>query len=100
VQKLDVVARPIAPLAPTPIQIRQADPHGFFLQAGSFADLANANRLRDKLRAAGQVSIVAAKVNGADHYRVMVGPWTSRDDAEAAQNRLSLAGTDTIVVAK
>ncbi|MDP3493104.1 MAG: septal ring lytic transglycosylase RlpA family protein [Hyphomonadaceae bacterium] len=101
VQKLAVRAEAIAPVAVQPAPaVRQADARGFFLQAGSFADLGNANLLRDQLRANGPVSIAAAQVNGTEFYRVMVGPWASRADAEQAQTRLSAAGTKALVVAK
>jgi rare lipoprotein A len=95
-QKRDVAVQPVAPLA-RPVQQQQ---RGFFLQAGSFADLGNANALRDRLRPMGPVSIAAVTVNGTEFYRVMVGPWATRDQAEEAQNRFNNAGTKTLVVAK
>lgn len=103
--KLVVRSETIAPVAvkaaPAPAPAaRQADARGFFLQAGAFADLGNANLLRDQLRANGPVSITAAQVNGTEFYRVMVGPWASRADAELAQTRLQAAGTKSLVVAK
>lgn len=101
---LDVVGKPLAPLArpqaPAPAARPVHEQTGFFLQAGSFADLANANALRDQLRASGPVSILAVTVNGSDYYRVMLGPWSTRDAAEDAQNRLTNAGTKTLVVAR
>lgn len=103
VQQLRAVAEPIAPVAVKPapaLAVRAADQQGFFLQAGSFADLGNANVLRDKLRAAAPVSIAAVTVNGTEFYRVMAGPWASRAEAEQAQGRLADAGTKTLVVAK
>lgn len=100
-QKLAVRAEPLAPLAVQPVpDVRTVQARGFFLQAGSFADLGNANALRNQLRSAGPVSIAAVQVNGTEFYRVMVGPWASRDQAEQAQARLSAAGTKALVVAK
>ncbi len=102
--KRDVVATPLAPLAraaaPAPAVAPVRPEKGFFLQAGSFADLANANALRDQLRASAPVSIVAVTVNGSDYYRVMVGPWATRSAAEDAQNRFNSAGMKSLVVAK
>ena len=99
--KLVVRSEVIAPVAVKAAPaVRQADARGFFLQAGAFADLGNANLLRDQLRANGPVSITAARVNGTEFYRVMVGPWASRADAEQAQMRLQAAGTKALVVAK
>lgn len=100
VQKLSVSVQPIAPIAvrqPAPIVQPQAQTRGYFLQAGSFGDLGNANALRDKLRGSAPVSITAAQVNGSEFYRVMVGPWATRAEAEAAQASL---GQKSIVVAK
>lgn len=100
-QKLAVRAEPIAAVAANPAPVvRAAEARGFFLQAGSFADLGNANALRNQLRSAGTVSIAAVQVNGTEFYRVMVGPWASRDQAEQAQARLSAVGTKALVVAK
>ena len=100
-QKLAVRAEPIAAVAvqPAPV-VRAVEARGFFLQAGSFADLGNANVLRDQLRSSGPVSIAAVQVNGTEFYRVMVGPWGSRDQAEQAQARISAVGTKALVVAK
>ncbi len=95
---------PVAYVAPAPRQFEAARPieakAGFFLQAGSFADLGNANLLRDQLRANGPVSINSVQVNGSEFYRVMVGPWATRADADQAQARLAAAGTKALVVAK
>ena len=100
VQKMTIRVEPIAAVQPALVVRPVVAAKGFFLQAGSFADLGNANKLRDQLRSAGPVSIAAAQVNGTEFYRVMVGPWASRDDAELAQGRLSAAGTRALVVAK
>jgi rare lipoprotein A len=77
--KPDIASMPLSPVAAPAAKL--AAPLGgslpqqrYFLQAGSFADLANANALRDRLRADGPASIVAVSVNGSDYYRVMIGP--------------------------
>ncbi|RYG28634.1 MAG: SPOR domain-containing protein, partial [Burkholderiales bacterium] len=79
---------------------RPTEAKGFFLQAGSFADLGNANLLRDQLRANGPVSIASVQVNGSEFYRVMVGPWATREEAGQAQARLTAVGTKALIVAK
>ena len=95
---------PVAYVAPAPRQLETVRPMeaktGFFLQAGSFADLGNANLLRDQLRTNGPVSIASVQVNGSEFYRVMVGPWATRAEADQAQARLVSAGMKTLVVAK
>ena len=101
----DIVSRqlpPVAAPAPVPAAIQQpVQPSGeaFFLQAGSFADLGNANKLRDRLRPVGVTTIKAAVVNGTEYYRVMLGPWSSRDAAERVRQDLGASGVQTIVVA-
>lgn len=89
-----VTAKPLAPLPPS------AEQRGYFLQAGSYADLGNAHAVMNKLRAIGPVSVVEAEVGDSTYYRVMVGPWASRPEAEQAQGRLIEAGTKAFVVAK
>ena len=103
-----IVSRPLAPVAaplpPAPAPLvpavdSQASGEAFFLQAGSFADLGNANKLRDSLRPLGTTSIKAAIVNGSEFYRVMLGPWSSREEADRALHSLSGSGVKAIVVA-
>lgn len=101
-----VGGQPLALLVTAPVRMAVAQPaqvsaqRGYFLQAGSFADLGNAHALRDKLRDLGQVSVVAADVKGTEFYRVMVGPWTSRSEADHAQSRIAGKGVKAIVIAR
>jgi rare lipoprotein A len=89
-----------APIVRQPVAARPAmDARGFYLQAGSFSDLSNAHALRDRLKAVGPVEVTSAQVNGAEFYRVMVGPWSSRADAERMQGRLIEQGQNAMVVA-
>ncbi|MBI1359573.1 MAG: septal ring lytic transglycosylase RlpA family protein [Alphaproteobacteria bacterium] len=85
--------REVAPAA-TPVAAA-----GFALQAGSFGDPANAEALKARLSALGPVSVVKANVNGRNYYRVVVGPWATRSQADDMQNRLMSAGYKAIVVA-
>jgi DedD protein len=82
-----------APLPPVPApgeKRSQPGPLGsWVVQAGSFSSEQNALRLRDKLREAGFVTQVEkARVGGKSHYRVRVGPFLERADAEKSQKRL------------
>ena len=72
----------------------------FYVQAGSFADLANAHALRKKLGADRPVSIESVAINGSEFYRVMVGPWTQREQAENARQGLSRSGAQGLVVSR
>lgn len=60
------------------------------LQAGSFSSERNALRLRDKLREAGFVTQVErVLVEGKTHFRVRVGPYLERAEAERDQKKLA-----------
>jgi cell division protein FtsN len=98
-QEFRVSTQPLPPIAP--VQARPAmNQRGYFLQAGSFVDLGNADALRARISGLGQVSVATANVRGTNYYRVMVGPWASRAEAEQAQGRFSESGQKTIVVAQ
>ncbi len=99
----------VEPLAPIALEASMTDAGdvganngsaGFYLQAGSFADLGNAHTLQAKVRAAGPAFVTTAQVNGSEYYRVMLGPWPSRADAERVQANLVQAGAKAIVVAR
>lgn len=64
----------------------------YFVQIGSFTDISNAQTLSNQVQASLPVSIVPARVNGADYFRVRVGPLANRNDAEQARQTLSYAG--------
>jgi rare lipoprotein A len=101
--------RPGAPLklvanaagaAAKPAAVASASASGFYLQAGAFADPANAAALRGKLAAYGRVDVVATEAGGRTLSRVMVGPFAARADAEAVQARMADAGAKSIVIAR
>jgi rare lipoprotein A len=99
-----LTSQPLAPIVqaqPVRSEAARADAgRGYFLQAGSFADLGNAHALRTRLSGFGPVSVVSVDVNGSEFYRVMVGPWASRPEAESAQGRLVDNGAKALIVAK
>jgi rare lipoprotein A len=70
----------------------------YFLQAGSFADLANAHKLKASLAPYGSVDVRSVMVGGSEYYRVMVGPWASREDAATVSDRMAAAGSKSIVI--
>jgi rare lipoprotein A len=72
-----------------------------FIQAGSFADIANAQRLNSALGRGLPVKIEEARVRGGDYFRVMIGPFQTRDEAEVQRRQLSQAGiTDGFVTTR
>lgn len=97
-QRVDVAMRSLPPIAAKPVAANPVS--GFYLQAGSFSDLGNAHAMRGRLAGQGPVVIETAQVNGAAFYRVMLGPWTSREDAEAARRNLDGPAAKAIVIAR
>jgi cell division protein FtsN len=73
---------------------------GYFVQVGAFSDPANAQRVRDAVAAAGPVVMdVRTTASGAELFRVRVGPWNSREEADAARQTLSSIGYGDSVIA-
>lgn len=84
-----------APPLPPPVAERQppAPPRlfsGFAVQAGVFADAQHAEELRAKLTLNGIPSTLEA--------RVQVGPFKTREEAEAARQKLKSLGIDGILL--
>ena len=65
---------------PKPLAREPKGPRQFVLQMGVFGDLDNARNLNEKLKQAGVPSRIEAKVQ--------VGPFKSREEAEAARKKL------------
>lgn len=90
---------PVAPAA-TPEQTNAAQASGIYVQVGAFKQQENAERLREKLeqnRLSENVPLQSWYNQGT--YRVRLGPYTSRQDAERAVARIRQAlGTSAIVI--
>lgn len=73
----------------------------YFVQIGAFSDIANANHARTGASAAGPVEVDIRRTQaGAELFRVRVGPWANRADAETARGTLRELGfADAIVAA-
>ena len=72
----------------------QSPPPALYVQAGAFADVHNAQRLLDRLQAAGLASaFVASPLQGKSHlYRVRLGPVGSVAQFDALAARLAALG--------
>jgi len=73
----------------------------YTLQLGSFTQLENARQLRDRLAESfGEVTI--SPVNGKEttYYRVHLGNFSSRTDAEQRARQISQAGYSVIIMEK
>lgn len=65
---------------------------GYAVQAGAFSSRATAERVASSLSAAGSANIRPMERGGATLYRVMVGPWSDQDAAQAARSRVAALG--------
>jgi rare lipoprotein A len=65
-----------------------------YVQAGAFSTRANAERLRGRLAAAGDVDISPIDRDGKRLYRVRCGPYDDVESADAALSRLSGLGSN------
>ena len=71
----------------------------YYVQLGSFSNIANAQNLNAKIAGAASVQIVPVRVNGADFFRVMAGPVGSAQDANLLRAYLANQGiADGIVI--
>ncbi len=83
------VPDPITTFAPAPVQAAIGN---VYIQAGSFADIGNAQRLTSALGRNLSVEIHEARVNSADYFRVMIGPFPTREQAEVYRAHLAQSG--------
>ncbi|MEM9376172.1 MAG: septal ring lytic transglycosylase RlpA family protein [Pseudomonadota bacterium] len=77
---------------PTVAATPSAQTGNVFIQAGSFADIANAQRLTVSLGRGYSVKIEEAHINGGDYFRVLIGPYQSASEADLYRQELSRAG--------
>jgi len=81
--------------APTPVA------GSYFVQVGAFSDVDNAHRAQTAVSSAGQASIDVRRTStGTELFRVRVGPFAGRDEAEAARRSVAALGySESVVVA-
>ena len=73
----DVIAKPIAPTEPV---VKAA---GYYVQAGAFKTEANSDLLQKKIQGLPLAeNVVVGKVYNGDLYRVRLGPYSSREEAD------------------
>lgn len=76
-----------------------ADPFDYFVQAGAFRTQSDADAQRAKLAMLGWESRVSEREqNGRTVFRVRVGPFAKRDDAEQLKEKLDGAGVESALV--
>jgi len=93
-----VAPSPVAPVYTAPVRVASmtvsapAAAGNVFIQAGAFADIANAQRLTSSLGGGLPVKIEEARVNGGDYFRVLIGPFPTMDMADRERSALSRSG--------
>ena len=87
------------PPAPPVAATKAAPVTKFFLQAGSFPKQADADRVRAQIILLGQsVSVESGTVKDATWYRVLVGPFSNREQLTVAQKQLAGAGFSNLLL--
>ncbi len=82
------------------LKVTKQQPSGFTVQIGSYKELANLLRIADDLRTSlkKEVRVQVATINGEKVYRLMVGEFSSRRDAEAFRTRAAQLYPDCFIV--
>lgn len=89
-------ARPAPAEAPA---TSTADPFEYFVQAGAFRTPEDAEAQRARLAMMGlEARVTEREQAGRTVYRVRMGPYKDRDEAERTKDRLSSTGADTALV--
>ena len=85
--------RPRRSIAKAPVSTQ------FFLQAGSFRKQADADKVRAQIIMLGQsVQVESGSVREETWYRVLVGPFASREQLAKAQKSLAAGGFSNLLL--
>ena len=91
-------ARASAP-EPKPAAAAGTDPFDYFVQAGAFRTQQDADAQRAKLAMLGwEARVSEREQSGRTVFRVRVGPFSKRDDAESLKQKLDGAGVESALV--
>ena len=84
---------PVDPPLTGQVTVGAAQPNAqIYVQAGAFAQMDNANRVRQRIAALGNASITAVRVNGSNLFRVRIGPIANVDQADQMLSRVLATG--------
>ena len=97
--KAKAKAAPSTAVTAAPALAPTAEPFEYFVQAGAFRTTEDAEAQRAKLAMMGmEAKVTEREQSGRTVYRVRMGPYAKRDDAERAKDKLESAGGDTTLV--
>ncbi len=75
--------------APAPVSAHNSD---YFVQVAAYSTYEKAEALKDKLTTFGTVKIFKSVVNGETLYKVRLGEFTSKEEAEKVQKQVTDSG--------
>ncbi len=88
-----------AKLASPPAAATGADPFNYFVQVGAFRTPEDAEQQRAKISLMGlEAKVTEREQSGRTVFRVRLGPFDKKDDAEKAKERLDASGVETALV--
>jgi cell division protein FtsN len=97
--KVKAKAAASATVATAPALAPTAEPFEYFVQAGAYRTPEDAEAQRAKLAMMGmEAKVTEREQSGRTVYRVRMGPYAKRDDADHAKDRLESAGNETTLV--
>ena len=84
---------PVDPPLTGQVTVGVAHPNAqIYIQAGAFAQMDNAARVRARIAGIGSANITAVRVNGSNLFRVRLGPVASVDEADKVLSRVLASG--------
>lgn len=94
------LANPQPTPTPTPAAAPSgADPFSYFVQVGAFRTPEDAEQQRAKISLMGlEAKVTEREQSGRTVYRVRLGPFDKKDDADKAKERLDASGVETALV--
>ena len=88
-----------ARLATPPVAATGVDPFNYFVQVGAFRTPEDAEQQRAKISLMGlEARVTEREQSGRTVFRVRLGPFDRKDDAEKAKDRLDGSGVETALV--
>jgi cell division protein FtsN len=94
-----VTADPLGDLARAKSSASAVDPFTYFVQAGAYRTPEDAEAQRAKLSLSGvEAKVTEREQSGRPIFRVRIGPFDNKDDADRIKERLDGNGIDTALV--
>lgn len=81
-------------------EVERLSPTGFGIQIGTYQELVNVMRIADNLKSSYQkkVAVQVKVVNGLKYYGIILGPFSTRDKADAFKEKVKKKFPDAFTV--